>query len=95
MSGPRSNMSQMNGNNRRPPNIHRVPSMEKPPAVQHDELIKYICDSWTKVCQDLDKNTTKYYNEQENIKLKDFRPFDLEAFWGRRTHKNYHQPQHS
>ncbi|XP_065162663.1 uncharacterized protein [Atheta coriaria] len=103
MSGPRSNMSQMNGNNRRPPsntnNLNRVPSIEKPTCAQHDDLIKYICESWNKISQEADKSsnssTIKYYCEQESHMPKDFEPFNLEAYWGRKEVQKLQQPQHS
>jgi len=60
---------------------------------QHDELIKYIYDSWSKVEMDKGSNSVMYYQEHENHHLKDFRPFDLEAYWGRRMHQNHHQQQ--
>ncbi|XP_066250332.1 uncharacterized protein [Euwallacea similis] len=64
-----------------------------PPHTQHDELIRYIYDSWSKVELDRGSNNVVYYQELENHQLKDFRPFDLEAFWGRRMHQNHHQQQ--
>lgn len=85
----------MNGNsNRRHPALNRNNSNEKSSSsntntnhnLPHDYIIKYISDSWNLVSQDLAKDTpsTKYYQE-ENHNLKDFRPFNLEAFWGRRA----------
>ncbi|RZB38974.1 FAM195 domain containing protein [Asbolus verrucosus] len=90
-------MSQMNGN-RRPTNLNRIPSNEKPVCSQHDDLIKYICDSWNKVSQEVDRNTGTtviYYQEQEHHNLKDFEPFDLEGFCGRREMQNFQQPHNS
>lgn len=86
-------MSQMNGNNnsRRPSNYNRAPSNEKPAHSQHDDLIKYIFDSWSKVSQE----GTSVYQEQENQNLKDFEPFDLEGFCGRKVDQNFQQPQQS
>lgn len=88
----------MNGNNRRPPNLNRMPSGgDKPILTQHDDLIKYIYDSWSKVESDRSSggNSVKYYQEQESHNLKDFQPFDLEAYWGRRTIQNIQQANHS
>lgn len=89
-------MSQMNGNNRRPVNVNRVPSTEKSVYAQHDDLIKYIYDSWNKISQEVDRNTstkTVYYKDQENQNLKDFEPFDLTAYWGRQLVQNIQQSQ--
>ncbi|KAL1517041.1 hypothetical protein ABEB36_000858 [Hypothenemus hampei] len=58
---------------------------------QHDELIKYIYDSWNKVEMEKGSNNIVYYQDVESSHLKDFRPFDLEAYWGRRLHQNHHQ----
>lgn len=91
-------MSQVNGNNRRPTSLNRVHSNEKSAYAQHDDLIKYIYDSWNKISQEVDRNTsnrTVYYQEQENQKLKDFEPFDLSAYWGRQLVQNIQQSQHS
>ncbi|CAH1171221.1 unnamed protein product [Phaedon cochleariae] len=100
MSGPRMGISQTNGNARRPPNISRVNSTERserPVHAQHDDLIKYIYDSWSKVEMDRGSNTTMYYQEDNTHHLKDFQPFDLEGYWGRRKHQNHStvKPQHS
>lgn len=130
MSGPRMGMSQMNGNNRRPPNINRMNSNDSsnnrdrgdrggigaaaalplsigaaaatggPSAplsatnTQHDDLIKYIYDSWSKVESGSNSGSVNYYQEQENH-LKDFQPFDLDAYYERRLIQNEQQPQHS
>jgi hypothetical protein len=91
-------MSQMNGNNRRPTDLNRMPSNEKPIGTQHDDLIKYIFDSWNKVSQEVDRSTGTsviFYQEQENQNLKDFEPFDLEGFWGRRMVQNFQQSHNS
>ncbi|EFA00594.1 hypothetical protein TcasGA2_TC003465 [Tribolium castaneum] len=98
MSGPRMGTSQMNGNNRRPTDFNRMPSSDKPVGSQHDDLIRYIFDSWTKVSQEVDRNTGTsviFYQEQENQNLKDFEPFDLEGFWGRRVVQNFQQSHNS
>ncbi|XP_055627829.1 MAPK regulated corepressor interacting protein 2 [Toxorhynchites rutilus septentrionalis] len=87
---------------------------------QHEELIKYINDSWNMVaasnpydipgspdssisitslssscstssasstCSD-SSTTTVYYNEPPSAVLIDFKPFDLESWWGRRIFNN-------
>ncbi|XP_011502001.1 PREDICTED: protein FAM195B-like isoform X1 [Ceratosolen solmsi marchali] len=67
---------------------------------QHFDLIKYIYESWNSVSKELDSyhnqqhgNSSNYrnaalvtyYQEHEpNPQLKDFEPFDLEAYWRQR-----------
>lgn len=111
------NISQMNGNTRRTPNINRMPPQQqqqqqqpqpqqlqqqlpqqtdKHTSSQHEELIRYIHESWNKVSQELDRSNgnTAYYNEQEPHHLKNFKPFDLQAYWGRRVVQMQSQGQH-
>lgn len=88
MSGPRMGMSQqINGNSRRPPNVARMNSNERPVHAQHDDLIKYIYDSWTKIEMDRGLNSARYYQDETSHRLRDFQPFDLEGYWGRRKHQ--------
>lgn len=86
-------ITHINGNNRRPPNIPRMTPNERPLYSQHDDLIKYIYDSWMKVEMDRGTNSVMYYQEDAAHTLKDFQPFDLEAYWSRKLHQNiqYHQ----
>ncbi|XP_012137836.1 MAPK regulated corepressor interacting protein 2 [Megachile rotundata] len=95
MSG-RSQMTAMNG--KRPPSI---PSRYQSEIIaQHFDLIKYIYDSWNSVSKEFDmcnqphSNSSNYrngasvtyYQEREpNPQLKDFEPFNLEAWWGQRV----------
>lgn len=87
--------SQVNGNNNR--RTSRVSPPEKPSYAQHDDLIKYIFDSWNRISQEVERstnNTAVYYQEQENQNLKDFEPFDLEAYCNRHDpHKAQHANQ--
>lgn len=103
----------MNGNSRRMTNINRMPpqqqqlqhqqqqqqqqQIDKNVCGQHEDLIRYIHDSWNKVSQELDRSNgnTAYYNEQEPHNLKNFKPFDLQAYWGRRVVQMQSQSQHS
>ncbi|XP_015437858.1 PREDICTED: protein FAM195A-like isoform X2 [Dufourea novaeangliae] len=96
MSG-RSQMTAMNG--KRPSSIPLRHQSET--IAQHFDLIKYIYDSWNTVSRELDlchnqphsnssnyRNgaTVTYYQEREpNPQLKDFEPFNLEAWWGQRV----------
>ncbi|GFG32681.1 hypothetical protein Cfor_04685 [Coptotermes formosanus] len=75
---------------------------------QHDDLIRYICESWNTVSRELENYSQNgadsskggpsvlYYVEQEpNPQLKDFEPFDLEAWWGKRVVQNITRTQSS
>ncbi|XP_066592742.1 MAPK regulated corepressor interacting protein 2 isoform X2 [Prorops nasuta] len=70
---------------------------------QHEELIKFVYDSWNQVnphpknesfdssqCSDTyNPNNIVYYNDGEPSDiLQDFKPFDLEAWWGKRLFNN-------
>ncbi|XP_017887801.1 MAPK regulated corepressor interacting protein 2-like isoform X4 [Ceratina calcarata] len=96
MSG-RSQITTMNG--KRPSSIPSRHQSET--VAQHFDLIKYIYDSWNTVSRELDmchnqlhSNSSNsrngasvtYYQEREpNPQLKDFEPFNLEAWWGQRV----------
>ncbi|XP_028045512.2 MAPK regulated corepressor interacting protein 2 isoform X2 [Monomorium pharaonis] len=93
----RSQMTTMNG--KRPSSIPSRHQPET--LAQHFDLIKYIYDSWNSVSRELDmchnqphSNSSNcrngasvtYYQEREpNPQLKDFEPFNLEAWWGQRV----------
>ncbi|XP_067002854.1 MAPK regulated corepressor interacting protein 2 [Anabrus simplex] len=96
MSQPRPQMQSLNGKR---PNTQRVQQDSTP--TQHDDLIKFICDSWNKVSREFEHSNQNgadngkgrpcvlYYVEQDpNPQLKDFEPFDLEAWWGKRLVEN-------
>lgn len=64
---------------------------------QHEEIINYIQDSWTLVRSDLDETCSKksnnncdgnctvfFYEDDPCPHLQDFKPFDLENWWGQR-----------
>ncbi|KAF5273304.1 hypothetical protein FQR65_LT04726 [Abscondita terminalis] len=65
---------------------------------QHEEIIKYIEESWTLVCSDLKETCTKpptnkksnhsvlFYKDDPCPHLQDFKPFDLESWWGKRLY---------
>lgn len=85
---------------------------EIPPTTpQHEELVKFIQNSWTLLAipEDMpptpitesitDQNGTTldttsptkrivFYSESPSDALKDFTPFDLESWWGRRLFNN-------
>ncbi|GIY47221.1 uncharacterized protein CDAR_606741 [Caerostris darwini] len=87
MSLPKPVFQQVNG--KRTP-IQKVPQENFPP--QHDDLIKYLQDSWTSVQKEyeISKSSDKvpkvvfYQDTSSNQHLANFVPFDLEAFWGER-----------
>ncbi|EDW03154.1 protein kinase 4 [Drosophila grimshawi] len=54
---------------------------------QHDELIRYIREAWNKV-REQDTEVIDC-NESDN-QLKNFKPFDLEQYWGQRLVQNIH-----
>jgi hypothetical protein len=96
-------MQSLNGKR---PNSQRT--QQETPLTHHDALINFICESWNTVSRELENysqngsGTSKgvpcvlYYVEQEpNPQLKDFEPFDLEAWWGKRVVQNITRTQSS
>ncbi|CAH1398558.1 unnamed protein product [Nezara viridula] len=75
---------------------HSFRAQQEAITPQHEEIIRFIHDSWTSVCkegeeeaseQKQNQNAAKvvYYKCNEpNLDLKDFKPFDLESWWGKR-----------
>ncbi|KAK6617094.1 hypothetical protein RUM43_014696 [Polyplax serrata] len=71
---------------------------------QHEELIRFVSDSWSKVFKELETdsvedaddftssmpaNSIMYYEDTEpNAFLENFKPFDLESWWGKRLFHN-------
>ncbi|XP_012257210.1 MAPK regulated corepressor interacting protein 2 isoform X2 [Athalia rosae] len=69
---------------------------------QHEELIKFVYESWSQVstqngessdgseCSEpCSAGSIVYYNDGEpNVILQDFKPFDLESWWGKRLFHN-------
>ncbi|KAG5885204.1 hypothetical protein JTB14_012228 [Gonioctena quinquepunctata] len=68
---------------------------------QHEEIIHFINDSWNSVCAELDQENTDsdetnssphreqticYYEDEPCIALQEFKPFDLESWWGKRLY---------
>ncbi|KAF7994216.1 hypothetical protein HCN44_005959 [Aphidius gifuensis] len=84
-----------------PVRLHSGPQHDSESSPQHFDLIKYIYDSWNSVSKELDtchnhsladsqnyRNnvSVSYYQEREpNPEIKDFEPFNLEAWWGQRV----------
>ncbi|KDR12662.1 MAPK regulated corepressor interacting protein 2 [Zootermopsis nevadensis] len=66
---------------------------------EHAELISFIYESWDKVCKEFEQESAEnssnapqcivYHNDGEpNGILQDFKPFDLESWWGKRLFNN-------
>ncbi|XP_023946242.1 putative uncharacterized protein DDB_G0287599 [Bicyclus anynana] len=95
-SGPRS-LPHMGGHKRHNGNSHNG-SRLSPPAQptnnnihnnnnnsQHDDIVNYIFDSWNKVTRELERGSedAKYYQEVLSPRqLANFRPFNLDDWWG-------------
>ncbi|XP_013140240.1 PREDICTED: CAR1 transcription factor [Papilio polytes] len=63
----------------------------------HDDLINYIYDSWNKVTRELERGNedAKYYQEVITPRqLANFRPFNLEEWWGRRVVQTINRNKH-
>ncbi|KYM94399.1 PREDICTED: protein FAM195A-like isoform X1 [Cyphomyrmex costatus] len=91
----------MNGKSKFISQRHQMQQVITP---QHEELIKFIYESWNQVntrqrsecCNDTEcaelcspKDSIVYYNDGEpNDSLQDFKPFDLESWWGKRLFNN-------
>lgn len=91
----------MNGKSKLISQRHQMQEVITP---QHEELIKFIYESWNQVntrqrseccdgteCAELcsPKDSIVYYNDGEpNDSLQDFKPFDLESWWGKRLFNN-------
>ncbi|XP_017840289.1 putative mediator of RNA polymerase II transcription subunit 15 [Drosophila busckii] len=57
------------------------------PISQHDELILYIREAWNKVNE---QGTPVIYCNESDNQLKNFKPFNLEEYWGQRLVQNIH-----
>ncbi|XP_008559070.1 MAPK regulated corepressor interacting protein 2 [Microplitis demolitor] len=90
----------VNGKSKISSQRHRMQEVITP---QHEELIKFVYESWSQVgsctgngvsedSHDSERGdliTSLYYNDGEpNDVLQDFKPFDLESWWGKRLFNN-------
>ncbi|XP_076683606.1 MAPK regulated corepressor interacting protein 2 isoform X1 [Andrena cerasifolii] len=90
----------MNGKSKLSSHRHQMQEVITP---QHEELIKFVYESWNQVntrqrsessdgsdCSEPSSpNSIVYYNGGEpNDTLQDFKPFDLESWWGKRLFNN-------
>ncbi|XP_046398611.1 MAPK regulated corepressor interacting protein 2-like [Ischnura elegans] len=92
MSYPKPQIQSMNGKR-----LSSQRMQQENVSPQHEELIKYIYESWNKVSREADIGqngsssnkgmpSVSYYQPREtNPQLKDFKAFDLEAWWGQRV----------
>ncbi|XP_043484144.1 MAPK regulated corepressor interacting protein 2-like [Leptopilina heterotoma] len=90
----------MNGKSKLNSQRHQIQEVITP---QHEELIKFVYESWSQVnirqrnsssngsdCSEPSSpSSIVYYNDGEpNDILQDFKPFDLESWWGKRLFNN-------
>ena len=90
----------VNGKSKLSSHRHQMQEVITP---QHEELIKFVYESWNQVntrqrsessdgsdCSEPSSpNSIVYYNSGEpNDTLQDFKPFDLESWWGKRLFNN-------
>ncbi|KAH8377828.1 hypothetical protein KR093_007264, partial [Drosophila rubida] len=57
------------------------------PISQHDELIRYIRGAWNKVSE---QGAPVIICSESDNQLKNFKPFNLEEYWGQRLVQNIH-----
>ncbi|CAO1422369.1 unnamed protein product [Diamesa serratosioi] len=56
---------------------------------QHEELVKYMNECSTcSLSSTSSSGSSIYYVDQPSPSLNDFKPFDLESWWGRRLYQN-------
>ncbi|CAG9862508.1 unnamed protein product [Phyllotreta striolata] len=65
---------------------------------QHQELINFINESWNSVCAEYEQDNSDnnegepgvcYYEEEPCLALQEFKPFDLESWWGKQLYDAY------
>lgn len=67
-------------------NNHRARKDEYHITEEHEAIVKYIQESWNTDSNKSDANNNFYYEDEPAPSLKNFKPFDLEAWWGRRLY---------
>ncbi|XP_017095584.2 putative mediator of RNA polymerase II transcription subunit 15 [Drosophila bipectinata] len=75
------------GNNSNANTLYAAPPQQNVPLSQHDELIRYIREAWNKVYE---QGTPVIYCNESDNQLKNFKPFNLEEYWGQRLVQNIH-----
>ncbi|XP_060645088.1 homeobox protein 13 [Drosophila nasuta] len=66
---------------------HQQQQQQSVTISQHDELIRYIRGAWNKVSE---QGTPVIYCNESDNQLKNFKPFNLEEYWGQRLVQNIH-----
>ncbi|XP_075225892.1 MAPK regulated corepressor interacting protein 2 isoform X2 [Lycorma delicatula] len=51
---------------------------------QHEEIIKFIYESWTSVCKECEEESQSENQKNGGGSRTNFKPFDLESWWGKR-----------
>lgn len=69
-------------------NNHRERKDENHITQEHQAVVKYIQESWNTDSNITDDNNNFYYEDAPAPSLRDFKPFDLEAWWGRRLYNS-------
>ncbi|KAH8410542.1 hypothetical protein KR009_000188, partial [Drosophila setifemur] len=67
--------------------LYAAAPQQNVPLSQHDELIRYIREAWNKVYE---QGTPVIYCNESDNQLKNFKPFNLEEYWGQRLVQNIH-----
>jgi len=95
MSSPKPTFHQVNGKQKS--NSQRVPTEINP---HHEDIVRYISEDWNRVYREYELNkqqpteglrgipVVKYYQDKSTSKplLQNFKPFDLESWWGQRLY---------
>ncbi|VVD03245.1 unnamed protein product [Leptidea sinapis] len=57
---------------------------------QHEEIIRFISETWTQTAsgESEPSSPTSTIDEEPSTSLADFKPFDLETWWGKRIFHN-------
>lgn len=102
MSSPRPVFQSVGGSNKGGRSTNGRPQPHDVISPQHEELIRFFNESWSRVCKEMEMGRQNghdprgggiaYYQENsEHPALQDFKPFDLEAWWGKRIYQNLTQ----
>ncbi|XP_064609797.1 MAPK regulated corepressor interacting protein 2-like [Liolophura sinensis] len=74
------------------PNSGRLPPLnstvsEEPASPQHEEYVHFMSTLWSEIQHEQSRASgpVKYCEEAGNPELTNFKPFDLEEWWGTRT----------
>ncbi|PVD38366.1 hypothetical protein C0Q70_00980 [Pomacea canaliculata] len=75
------------------PTSRQNSSQQEQFSQQHEECVRYLSENWNKVMREYEQfkeggkeGGPEWYKEKNpNPHLADFKPFDLEEYWGHRT----------